>query len=44
MMDENPDADMEVFIAVLGGNAARLFKRANLQEKVEARSQSLIKT
>lgn len=43
MMDENPDADMEVFIAVLGGNAARLFKRANLQEKVEARSQSLIK-
>lgn len=41
MMEVNSDATMEEFIAVLGGNAAKLFKRANLMEKVEQRAREL---
>lgn len=41
MMAENADASMADFVAVLGGNAARLFKRANLQAKVDARARQL---
>lgn len=41
MMQENADADMSDFVAILGGNAARLFKRANLAGKVEERARAL---
>jgi len=41
MMKENADADMSDFVAILGGNAARLFKRANLAGKVEERARAL---
>lgn len=41
MFAENSDASMEDFVAVLGGNAARLFKRANLEGKVKARAKQL---
>ena len=41
MMAEHPDAGMNDFIAVLGGNAARLFGRAGLQEQVSARAELL---
>ena len=41
MMAEHPDASMDDFVAVLGGNAAKLFSRANLQPQVDARRQEL---
>jgi predicted TIM-barrel fold metal-dependent hydrolase len=41
MMKENADASMEDFIAILGGNAAKLFARANLQAKVQERAAQL---
>lgn len=41
MMEENSDASMDDFVAVLGGNAARLFRRANLIPKVEERARLL---
>jgi len=41
MMAEHPDVEMEEFVAVLGGNAARLFKRADLQSQVDARMMEL---
>lgn len=41
MMAENSDAGMSDFVAVLGGNAARLFKRAKLEAKVEERARLL---
>ena len=41
MYDENKDASESDFIAVLGGNAAKLFKNANLTPKVEARAKAL---
>ncbi len=41
MMAENPDATMNDFIAILGGNAAKLFKRANLTDKVAKRAKEL---
>lgn len=40
MMKENPDASTDDFVAVLGGNAARLFKHANLASKVSERARS----
>ena len=42
MYAENADASDDDFIAVLGGNAAKLFKHANLGPKVEARAKALI--
>jgi len=41
MMAENADASMDDFVAVLGGNAAKLFKHANLVDKVKARAREL---
>lgn len=41
MMAEHPDATMDDFVAVLGGNAAKLFKHANLQPLVDARNREL---
>ncbi|MDO8364953.1 MAG: amidohydrolase family protein [Actinomycetota bacterium] len=41
MMAEHPDATMDDFVAILGGNAAKLFKRANLQVQVDARVKEL---
>ena len=41
MMAENADATMEDFVAILGGNAARLFKHANLEAKVAERARAL---
>jgi predicted TIM-barrel fold metal-dependent hydrolase len=41
MMAENADATLADFVAVLGGNAARIFKRANLEAKVEERARAL---
>ncbi len=41
MMAEHPDATIDDFVAVLGGNAARLFKRANLGAAVAARAERL---
>jgi predicted TIM-barrel fold metal-dependent hydrolase len=41
MIAENPDASRDDIVAVLGGNAARLFKRANLSAAVEARARAL---
>jgi len=41
MMADHPDVTQEEFIAVLGGTAARLFKRANLKAQVEARARQL---
>jgi predicted TIM-barrel fold metal-dependent hydrolase len=41
MMAEHPDATAEDFVAVLGGNAARLFKHAGLQPKVDARASEI---
>ena len=38
MIAENPACSQEDFVAVLGGNAASLFVRANLKHKVEARA------
>lgn len=41
MMAEHPDCSMEEFAAVLGGNAARIFARANLAPQVDARMKEL---
>lgn len=41
MMKENADASMADFVAVLGGNAAKLFKHANLSAKVIERANAL---
>jgi len=41
MVAENPDATTADFIAVLGGNAAKLFKHANLGPKVQERAREL---
>lgn len=41
---DNPDVTEAEMIAVLGGNAARLFGRANLRPAVEARQRQLLKT
>ncbi|MGE0880301.1 MAG: amidohydrolase family protein [Acidimicrobiia bacterium] len=41
MMTENPDATFDEFVAILGGTAAKLFKRANLQPQVDARTWEL---
>jgi len=41
MMAVNADASMDDFVAVLGGNAAKLFKRANLMPKVQERAKQL---
>ena len=42
MMEEHPDCSIEEFAAILGGNAAKLFKRANLQAQVDARLKQLV--
>lgn len=41
MIAEHPDATREEIAAVLGGNAAKLFSRANLQGKVDQRLREL---
>jgi hypothetical protein len=41
-MAEHPDCTMDEFVAVLGGNAAYLFSRANLKAQVEARHLELM--
>ena len=41
MMATYPDCTTGEFVAILGGNAARLFERANLQPLVKARTQEL---
>lgn len=41
MMAEHPDCTMDEFVAVLGGNAARLFGRAGLQARVDERARLL---
>ncbi len=41
MMAEHPDCTIDEFVAVLGGNAAKLFERANLQPAVAARTAQL---
>lgn len=41
LVDDNPDVTTDELVAVLGGNAARLFKRANLQAQVDARRKEL---
>jgi len=38
----NPDVSTDELVAVLGGNAAKLFKRANLQPQVDARRAELM--
>lgn len=42
LVADNPDVTTDELVDVLGGNAARIFKRANLQPKVEARRQELL--
>ena len=42
LIDENPDVTTAELVAVLGGNAARLFARANLQAQVDARQAELM--
>lgn len=42
MLAEHPDCTTDEFVAVLGGNAARLFPRAGLQARVEARREALL--
>jgi len=41
MMADYPDVTTAEFVAVLGGNAAKLFKRAGLETAVEARARQL---
>lgn len=41
MMADHPDCSLDEFVAVLGGNAAKLFSRANLQRQVDARRKQL---
>ena len=42
MMAEHPGCTIDEFVAVLGGNAARLFSRASLKLQVEARRLELM--
>ena len=42
LVEENPDVTTDELVAVLGGNAAKLFKRANLKAQVDARSAKLM--
>lgn len=42
MIVDNPEVTTDELVAVLGGNAAKLFKRANLQEQVEARRNEIL--
>lgn len=42
LVDANPDVTTDELVAVLGGNAARLFTRANLGAKVTARQSELL--
>lgn len=41
LIAENPDASAADLVAILGGNAARLFPRANLGAKMEERTMAL---
>lgn len=41
LAEENPDVTTDELVAVLGGNAAKLFKRANLQTAVDDRRKEL---
>ncbi len=41
LMEKNPDVSTDELVAVLGGNAAKLFSRANLKPAVEARVKEL---
>jgi predicted TIM-barrel fold metal-dependent hydrolase len=41
MIADHPDCTMDEFVAVLGGNAAKLFSRANLQAQVDARRKEM---
>lgn len=41
LVDENPDVTTDELVAVLGGNAAKLFRRANLKPAVDARRAQL---
>lgn len=41
LIDENPDVSTDELVAVLGGNAAKLFSRANLKPQVDARRAEL---
>lgn len=41
MIAKNPDVTQDELVAVLGGNAAKLFSRANLRPAVEARVKEL---
>jgi predicted TIM-barrel fold metal-dependent hydrolase len=42
LVEENPDVTTDELVAVLGGNAAKLFKRANLKPQVDARRAELM--
>jgi len=42
MMADHPDVTTEEFAAVLGGNAAKIFGRANLMPKVQERLKELV--
>lgn len=42
LAEDNPDVTTEELVAVLGGNAAKLFKRANLKPQVDARREELM--
>jgi predicted TIM-barrel fold metal-dependent hydrolase len=42
LVAENPDVTMNELVDVLGGNAARLFSRANLQSRVEKRRAAML--
>ena len=41
LIDENLDVSTDELVAVLGGNAAKLFSRANLKPQVDARRAEL---
>jgi hypothetical protein len=41
MIAHHPDISSDDSVAVLGGNAARLFRRANLSSKVAERAEML---
>lgn len=41
LMEKNPDVSTDELVAVLGGNAAKLFSRANLKPAVEVRAKEL---
>ncbi|HET9628093.1 MAG TPA: amidohydrolase family protein [Novosphingobium sp.] len=42
MRKENPDLTVDEWVDILGGNAAKLFSRANLQPRVEERRAELL--